>query len=170
MSTADEIAKLNELKQSGALTEEEFQKAKADLLSGKNSLSGQLHQGLHTVGESVKNVASNPNKWGALIHLSQFCGYILPIAGIIVPIVLWQLKKNESSIIDNHGRVVINWTITLLIYAVIFFLLSLFIIGIPFLWALLIFAIVFPIIGTVKAAEGKVWPYPCSIRFFKVSV
>ena len=40
MSVADEIEKLNQLRQSGAITEEEYQNAKDNLLKGK-SVSGE---------------------------------------------------------------------------------------------------------------------------------
>ena len=48
MTLADEIQKLNQLRQSGAVTEEEFQEAKAKVLSGKASNFGS--------GDSVDRV------------------------------------------------------------------------------------------------------------------
>ena len=159
MSVADEIAKLNALRQSGALSEHEFQQAKESLLAGQQPAgvkSGQL----------IVRVPGDANTWGMLIHLSQFCGYLVPLAGLIVPIVLWQIKKNESELIDRHGRVVANWVITELILAVVFGLLCLVFIGVPLLIGLGIVGIIFPIIGAVKAGNGQVWPYPCSIKFF----
>jgi uncharacterized Tic20 family protein len=41
------------------------------------------------------------------------------------------------------------------------------IIGIPLLIALMVLMVVFPIIGAVKANDGKVWKYPLSIPFLK---
>lgn len=103
-----------------------------------------------------------------LLHLSQFCGYVVPLAGLVVPIVLWQIKKNDSQIIDRHGKVVANWMITEIILGIIFGLLCFVIIGIPLFAALAVVAIVFPIVGAVKANNGEVWPYPCSIASFKL--
>ncbi|OGV66154.1 MAG: hypothetical protein A3K19_19600 [Lentisphaerae bacterium RIFOXYB12_FULL_65_16] len=160
MSMAEEIGKLNELKQSGAMSEEEYQKAKESLLA-KNQPAGQKFK------QTVDGIAADVNKWGMFIHLSQFCGYIVPLAGLIVPIVLWQMKKNDSEIIDRHGQIVVNWIITELILGIIFGILCFALIGIPLLSVLAIVGIVFPIVGAVKANNGEVWSYPCSIRFFK---
>lgn len=153
MNLADELQKLNELRQSGALSEQEFQKAKENLLEQNRP------------AQPVCGVDSNT--WGVIMHLSQFCAYLLPLAGIVVPLILWQVKKNESAIIDRHGKIVMNWVLTELILAFIFVMLIFVVIGIPLLVVLGILGVVFPIIGAIKAANGEVWPYPCSFRFFK---
>ena len=86
-------------------------------------------------------------------------------AGIIVPIVLWLMKKNDSEVIDEHGCNVVNWMISAFIYALVFGLLSVLLIGIPLLIILCIVAIIFPIVGAVKANDGEVWRYPFTITF-----
>lgn len=158
MSIADELAKLNELKQRGTLSEQEYQKAKDSLLANEQLAGAQVKQALAMTRADV-------NQWGMFIHLSQLCGYFVPLAGLIVPLVLWQIKKNDSEIIDRHGRIVVNWMITEFILAVIFVLLSCVLIGIPFLIVLAIVSVVFPIIGALKANDGEVWSYPFSMEF-----
>jgi uncharacterized Tic20 family protein len=106
--------------------------------------------------------------WVVLIHLSQLFGFAVPMAGLVVPIVLWLLKKDESEVIDTHGRIVINWIITEFILMIVFIILCFILIGIPLLIALLVVGIIFPIIGAIKANNGEIWPYPCSIQFFKL--
>ena len=103
------------------------------------------------------------------MHLSQLVGFIVPFAGIIIPIVMWATNKDKSSEIDQHGRVIINWLISALIYAVIGFVLIFVVIGIFALLALAIASIVFSIVGAVKANENKLWAYPLSIKFLSVS-
>jgi len=103
------------------------------------------------------------------MHLSQLVGFIVPFAGIIIPIVMWATNKDKSSEIDQHGRVIINWLISALIYAVIGFVLIFVVIGIFALLALAIASIVFAIVGAVKANENKLWAYPLSIKFLSVS-
>jgi uncharacterized Tic20 family protein len=161
MGIAEEIEKLNNLKQSGAISDDEYEKAKTSLLE-KNQSAGEKFN------RAVGQVSSDVNMWSMFIHLSQFCGYLIPLAGLIVPIVLWQVKKSESEIIDKHGRIVVNWIITELIYGFVFLLLCFVIIGIPLLIALGILSIVFPIIGAIKANNGEIWPYPLSIKFFQL--
>lgn len=153
MNLADDIQKLNELQQSGALTEQEYQQAKESLLARNRP------------GEPLAVLDSNT--WGVFIHLSQFFAYIIPLAGIIAPLVLWQIKKDESEIIDRHGKIVINWLLTEFILLIIAIPLCFIFIGFPLIFLISAAGIVFPIIGAVKASNGEIWPYPCSIRFFK---
>jgi len=163
MNIADEIGKLHDLKAKGAITEEEFAKAKADLLA-KNQSAGEK------IKDTVDGVAKDTNMWGMFIHLAQFAGYLVPYAGFILPIVLWQIKKDESSVIDRHGKIVTNWIISATIYSVGVFLLTLVsfgLLGILFI-PLVLVGIVFPIIGAVKANNGEIWAYPMSIQFFKL--
>ena len=162
MSVADEIEKLNQLRQSGAITEEEYQNAKDNLLKGK-SVSGEAPSS----STQITLPANVDDKtWALIIHLSQFCGFLVPFAGLIVPIVLWQVKKNDSAMLDEHGRIVANWVVTALIAGAVGFLLSFVLIGIPLLIILGILCIVFPIIGAIKANEGVAWKYPGSLKLF----
>lgn len=161
MDIADQIQKLHQLRQTGAISEQEYQKAKETLLRQQEPICQK-------VGDGVRTVCSDPNTWSMFIHLSQFCGYIIPLAGMVVPIVLWQMKKDQSEVIDTHGRIVANWIFTELILIVIFAVLCLVAIGFLLFFLLGILAIAFPIIGGVKAYNGQFWPYPLSIRFFRV--
>ena len=56
----------------------------------------------------------NEKTYCMLIHFSVFAGYAVPIAGLIVPIVLWQLKKNEMPSVDAHGKMVLNFILIFL--------------------------------------------------------
>ena len=158
MSIADDIEKLEALRAKGTLSEEEYLTAKKTLLSESTppTTPAQPNSGVQSV---------DVNTWCLLIHLSQFCGYVLPFAGLVVPIILWQIRKNEAEIIDQHGKVVVNWIITEIIYFVISFILVFLIIGIPLLLALIVASIAFPIIGAIKANNGEVWRYPMSFKF-----
>jgi uncharacterized protein len=159
MSIADEIEKLSKLKQSGAITEEEFLKAKTSLLKQNESIGEKLN---YILG----NISSDENIWAMFMHFSLLCGFLIPIAGLIVPIVMWQVKKDESDLIDKHGRIIVNWIITYIILVIAFGILCFIVIGIPLVGALFICGIVFPIIGGIKANNGEIWPYPFSIKFF----
>lgn len=109
-------------------------------------------------------------QWGMFIHLSILAGYLMPLAGFIVPVVMWQMKKYEHPLIDAHGKNVTNWLLSVLIYAIAGWLLILTLIGaligIPLLWALGILNLIFALVGALKANNGEVWSYPFTIRFF----
>ena len=107
------------------------------------------------------------NQWGMFIHFSILAGFIIPFAGLILPIVLWQMKKKEFPIVDQHGKVVVNWLISSFIYGIICAILTILVIGAFGFIALAIATIVFAIMGGIKANDGEVWQYPLSIKFLK---
>ncbi len=107
------------------------------------------------------------NQFCTLLHFSQFAGFIVPFAGIILPIVMWTSNKEHSNLVDEHGKNVMNWMLSSFIYVILSIFLMLLLIGIPLLIAVVICSFVFTIIGGVKASEGVVYEYPLSIRFFR---
>ena len=158
MSLAEELERLNEMRETGALTDADYEKAKSRLLDAPPPIPGEG-------GGPGSMTESQVNNWAMFIHLSQFCGYVVPLAGLVVPIILWQMKKDESPILDTHGLAVVNWILSVLVYAVICSVLILVFIGIPMLVVLGVLCLVFPIIGGIKAGNGEVWGYPLTIRF-----
>ncbi|MGL6195876.1 MAG: DUF4870 domain-containing protein [Thermoguttaceae bacterium] len=108
------------------------------------------------------------NTYNMLMHLSQLLN-IFPSAGIVCPIVMWALNKDKNHEVDLHGRVILNWIISEVIYIIVSAVLILILIGIPMLITLVILGIVFPVMGAVKANNGVLWKYPMSITFFKVT-
>lgn len=103
------------------------------------------------------------NQWAMFIHFSMLAGWIVPLAGLIVPILLWQLKKDELPGITPHAHVVLNWIITSLVYAVICFILTFIVIGAFGFVILALLTVVYAIIGGVKANDGELWEYPGTI-------
>ncbi len=91
----------------------------------------------------------------------------MPIAGVVVPILIWQLKKAELPGLDVHGKNAVNWMISALIYAVVCVILTFVIIGGPLLIVLCVLGVVFPIIAAIKANNGEVWQYPLTIQVLK---
>jgi uncharacterized Tic20 family protein len=105
--------------------------------------------------------------WGMLLHFSQLTNFLVPLAGIVLPILIWQIKKSDSAEIDAHGKNVVNWIISAFLYSVVCLLLFFVVVGLPLLIILGILAIVFPIIGGIKANNGQVWKYPLTITILK---
>lgn len=102
-----------------------------------------------------------------LLHLSQFLGFVVPFAGLAAPIIIWQVKKTEMPEIDAHGKMITNWIISALIYGAFSFVLIFLLIGIPMLMVLGLLALIFPIIGAIRANDGELWRYPLTINFIK---
>lgn len=110
---------------------------------------------------------SETRNWALVLHLSLLSGLVVPLAGLIVPIVIYVVKKDALPGLVPHGHVVFNWMISAILYGIVSVLLILVGIGVLLLALLAIVSIIFPIIGGVKATEGEVWPYPLSIPVFK---
>lgn len=108
------------------------------------------------------------NEWATVLHLSQFAGYFAPLFGFIAPILIWQILKDELPSLDRHGRIVMNWVISELIYLTIAFILAFVAIGFVLVPVVAVLGIVFPIIAALKANGGELWEYPLSIRFFSL--
>ena len=160
MSVADELRKLQELRQSGAISDEEFATAKANLLNPPSPHGGGLFANQGDVEQQTR-------LWAMLLHLSQLANFAVPLSGFVLPIVIWQIKKTELPGIDVHGRNAVNWMISAVIYAIGSALLTMCVVGIVPLIAVGILGIVFPIIAGVKANNGETWKYPLAIPFLK---
>ncbi len=109
----------------------------------------------------------NEKQWALLCHLSGLSGYIIPFGNIIVPIIIWSLKKEEMPMVNEHGKEVINFQISFTIWIIIASILTFVLIGLPILIALIIGQIVLVIIAAIKADKGELYHYPLSIQFIK---
>jgi len=164
MSLSRELEKLRDLHINGDITDEEFARGKAKLLA-----EGSGSAGVTPFAEEVDAVAleKETRQWALLLHLSMLAGYAVPLAGLVAPIVIWQVKKNELPDIDAHGKNAVNWMISHILYIIISVVLCFVLIGIPLLIAVAILGVVFPIMVAVKGNNGEVWRYPLSITFLK---
>ena len=95
-------------------------------------------------------------------------GWIVPLAGLIVPVLLWQLKKDDLPGIVPHAHIVLNWIVTSLVYAAICFILTFVLVGLLGFMVLGLATVIFALIGGVKANNGELWEYPGTIiKIFK---
>lgn len=156
----DQIEKLNDLKQKGLISEEEYQQAKERILGSQPQQAAPAQQP-HTI------LQTNNYDYALILHLSQFCSWLFPFLGLVVPLIMWQSKK-EDSYIDEQGKVVMNWVFSSLIYAIICLILFVILIGIPMLAVLAICSVVFTIMGAMDANKGVIKNYPMAIKFFDV--
>jgi hypothetical protein len=104
---------------------------------------------------------------GLFIHLSQLANLIFFPVGVLIPIILWQTKKEQMPALDAHGKMVVNWQISSFIYIVVSAVLVLVLVGFFLLLAVGLLALIFPIVGAVKANNGELWEYPLTIKFLK---
>jgi uncharacterized Tic20 family protein len=167
MNVADELQKLQQLHQSGAINDHEFSLAKAKLLSGPAELHAAPAAHAEPMPPSPAALEQETRQWAMFLHLSVLAGFLVPFAGLAVPIVIWQMKKTDLPGIDVHGKNALNWIISEIIYLAVSAILLFVFIGIPLLIALGLVGVIFPIVAAIKAGNGEVWKYPLSISFLK---
>ena len=101
-----------------------------------------------------------------LAHLSQLLDLVTGFGGFIVPLIIWQTKKNEIYDMDEQGKGIINFQLSMLLYALICIPLILLIgLGVLGLIAIAVLCLVFPIINAIKVNNGEQPHYPLSIQF-----
>ena len=124
--------KINELRQLKGLTQEALaEKCEVSARTIQRIETGEVDPRAYTLQclsealdfDFIDLDESKNNLWLALLHLSSiFCI-------VIIPLVLWSWKKNQSPRIDQQGRLVLNFqiTMTLSLFAAMFFM----IVGLP---------------------------------------
>jgi uncharacterized Tic20 family protein len=109
--------------------------------------------------------SSDVRTWCVLAHATALAGFFVPWAGHIVgPLVVWLAKRADSPEIDAHGKESINFQLSMLIYNVIAGILCLVLVGFFILLLLHILNVVFVIVASIQASEGKLYRYPLTIR------
>ncbi|WP_280769210.1 DUF4870 domain-containing protein [Salipaludibacillus daqingensis] len=93
-----------------------------------------------------------------LIYLVSF------LTAIIGPLIIWLLKKDESAFIDYHGREYLNLFISYTIYMTVSGILVILLIGFVLLPIVGAAALIFTIIGAVKAYSGEYYRIPFLLR------
>jgi len=106
------------------------------------------------------------NQLLVITHLSQLLDLVTIIGGFVVPLILWLVKRNEVIGMDQHGKSILNFRISMFIYVLMCIPLVLFF-GLGLLGFLLIgiFYFIFPIINAIKASNNQAPNYPLSIQF-----
>ena len=101
-----------------------------------------------------------------ITHLSQLVTLVTGFGSLIVPLIIWATQKERVSEMDAHGKNIINFQLSLIVYCIICIpLILLFGLGLLGFIALGIVAIVFPVINAIKASNGETPAYPLSFNF-----
>lgn len=103
-----------------------------------------------------------------LTHLSQLLDLVTGIGGFIVPLVLWLTQKDKVAGMDMHGKMILNFQISLFLYSIICIpLIILFGLGIVLLILIGLIALILPIMNAIKVNNGEMPYYPLTITFLK---
>jgi uncharacterized Tic20 family protein len=152
----ENLKTLDELKKNGSITEEEYQREKDKIF---NNTGNQSY--------SSPYLGMSENSYVALMHVSQLGGYILPGLGFLAPLILWMLNKDNNARINASGKEIINFIISMIIYAAVSAILCLILVGFFLLALIAVLEIACAIIAAIKANNGDDYVYPMTIRFLK---
>ncbi len=121
----------------------------------------QLHAQLSPQRLRDKGLTEQDRKYALAIHLTALLGVFIHLA-LLVPLVLWLVRKQESAYVDDHGREMMNVFLTALVLVPVC---AITIIGIPVAISWLIITFIGFIRGAVAASRGEYFRYPMTIRF-----
>lgn len=117
--------------------------------------------------------------WASIVHLAAFIGLAFPFGNVLGPLVIWLLKRDESALLDHHGREAVNFQISLVVFLLALSVLGVVSIALEVLAAFValmvataaavIAALVVVIIAAVRANRGERFRYPLSIRWISGS-
>lgn len=106
-----------------------------------------------------------------LLHLSTLSAVVIPFANLVIPLVIWLLKKSDAPEIDRCGREVLNFNLTMvpLVLAGVFFkfwaMVNMqWLIGVAVLLSILLYGLIVIIIAAVRANDGVLYRYPIVVR------
>lgn len=112
----------------------------------------------------ASGLPSDVRNLGMAAHLSSFLGAWVALA-FVGPLVLWLVKRDDHPFIEHHAKEALNFNLSVLLYGAIAGVLSLLLIGLPFLIAIVVAWVILTIVAAVKAANGEGYRYPMTIRF-----
>ncbi|WP_242086437.1 DUF4870 domain-containing protein [Aestuariivivens sediminis] len=106
------------------------------------------------------------NQLIVMTHLSQLITLLVGFGSLLLPLILWLTQKERVYQMDQHGKNIINFQLSLIVYCLICIPLILwFGLGLLGFIILGIISVVFPIVNAVKASKGEIPKYPLSLNF-----
>lgn len=153
----EKLKKLEEALKNGTITQEEFENEKSKILSGEKKQESS--QAVQPRDQALLGL--DENVYLLLMHLSQL------VTAFIIPIIMWAVGKNDSPKVDLHGKNIINFQISVIVWIFIGIITSIIGIGIIILLVIGIAVTVTIIIASIKAYNGEDWTYPLTIKFLK---
>jgi len=109
------------------------------------------------------------NNWMTLCHLGGIIS--LHYLNFLIPLAIWFTQKPKSDYINDQGKEILNFQISLTIYSIGLYLLTLTVIGMPLAFIgypiLIVLNFIVCIRGAIKANRGEVFNYPFNLRLLK---
>ena len=112
--------------------------------------------------------------WAVGAHLSALIGgFMGGIPAFLGPLVVWLLRKDVDAFAAAHARAAFNFHLSVIVYAAVLVVLTILTVGLGVLLtvpagiALGIAWLLFTIVGTLRAANDRLYRYPLAIPFLR---
>ena len=102
-----------------------------------------------------------------IMHLSMLLSLPTIVGGLIVPYILWVTKKKEIKNVDQQGKQMLNFKLSMYVYLIISTILLLIAVGLIGFIIVGMLMLVFPIVNAINVSNGKDAYYPLTIEFIK---
>ncbi|MBC7494526.1 MAG: DUF4870 domain-containing protein [Flavobacterium sp.] len=69
-------------------------------------------------------MTNNEKNTAAIVHLSTLSQYIIPFGNYIFPTIIWSAKKDDSEFINQTGKNVLNFQLSIFLYSVLLLIIA----------------------------------------------
>lgn len=101
-----------------------------------------------------------------ITHLSQLLTYVTGFGGLLVPLIIWAVNKDKIEDLDEHGKEIINFQLSMILWALLSIPLILFF-GLGILTLILVgtLSFVLPIVNAINVSNEQKPVYFLTIKF-----
>jgi uncharacterized Tic20 family protein len=109
-------------------------------------------------------ISKEERNWAMLAHLSALLVYPTLIGGIVGPLVIWLIRKDDMTFAADQAKETLNFQITVYLIGLVCGILFLILIGFVLMGLLVLTHVILTIVAAVKASEGVAYRYPFNLR------
>lgn len=107
-----------------------------------------------------------------LCHLTSLSGFVIPLGNVIGPFIVWRVGRGDSDFVDEHGKVSLNFQLSITLFFVGMALLAVLLGPIVFILAPVgglaaLYGLVMAVVNSVQAHRGDESHYALSTPFLR---
>jgi len=112
-------------------------------------------------------ISKQERDWAMIAHLSALIFLVSVIGGMLAPLIIWMLRKDDMAFAADQAKEALNFQITCFLLGIVCWVLMLVIVGFLLLAILCVVDVVLSIVAAMKVSEGKVYRYPFNFRLIR---
>lgn len=118
---------------------------------------------------NLKPENADERLWAMISHSAAFAGLLFPLLGSVLgPLLVWLVKKQESTYLDFQGKKAVNFQITIMIIVLVIAVISYIFFATSIIAYILSFiGLIFAAIAGIKVHKTGDYNYPFSFKFIK---